>query len=121
MSAAHKKNASYPLIGMALGFDNTFQISCAVCKTELEELPLEKSIEMDVDWSFAVREDAILRGWKDFRYEEALCPNCNESDLPKKSVRDRRREARKAKAAVAAATRQTWTEKLIRLIRKKFP
>ncbi len=110
----------YQLIGMASGFDYSFCINCAVCHLELDELPLEKSVEMGLDWPVAVREDAILKGWKDFRYEEALCPNCDENDFPIKMERDRRSEARKAKAAVLAATRQTLAEKLIRFLQSKF-
>ncbi len=98
--------------------DLIFDVYCDCCNAEFTNTSHDFEDDF-LDWVKREADSARRHGWTETKHK-VFCPDCDESDLPKKVERDRRVEARKAKAAVLAATRQTWAEKLIRLIRKKF-
>lgn len=98
--------------------DIIFDAYCDCCNAEFKDISHDFDNDF-LDWVKREADSARRQGWTETEYK-VFCPNCNESDLTMKVERDRWREARQAKAAVLAVTRQTWGEKIIRFLRKKL-
>ena len=101
---------------LEIQIDVVFEAKCDCCNAEFSDISHDYDIGF-LEWVKREANSARDQGWTETK-TEVFCPYCDLSDFQAKIRRKKANDARLANAAVLAATRQTWTQKLGQFFRK---